>query len=60
MTEGVIDWDEPNDGETTEEMLEVLRLRRLEEERTRAREQRQWEYAGYFDANGDLYTRPRE
>ncbi len=54
-----IDWDAPNDGETTSEMLEVLEERRRQEQREALRNARLWEnYRDHYGRNGEVVIKP--
>lgn len=50
-----IDWNEPDDGETPEEMARARQERDLEENRQRLMNQILWEkYAGHYGRDGQL------
>lgn len=53
---GVIDWDEPNDGDTPEQMIAERQRQLLEEERQRKLNDVLWEKAvdGHYDRDGRI------
>jgi hypothetical protein len=56
-----IDWDEPLDGETTEQMVEDLERRRIEEENENRRNRILWDnYKGYYGRNGQVVIAPKK
>lgn len=54
-----IDWDEPLDAETSEEMIRIQEARRIEDEIAERRSRVFWEeYAGYYGRDGRLVIVP--
>jgi len=54
-----IDWDEPNDAETTEAMIEAVERRRIEDETRERRNELLWEkFSGFYGRDGSMVIRP--